>query len=251
MSNEELAMRIKAGEQEHLVTLWGQIKRLVAVIAYRYNGLQERYSFIDFEDLTQCGYFAMLKAIKSFNPEKGFKFTSYLNFHYRNCIYDMIGSRKSRTELIPPAISLNATLNSDSDTEFMTMVNEAASGDVSDNLEQEELSRIVAAAVDKLHGKQPAIIKGLYFEDKTLAQLAEELNIYNAERVRQIKIRAFERLRAMPELRELYFTYYGYHELTPPDCTNSSPEQATIYNENWESWRANLEKEMERLKNGL
>ena len=67
------------------------------------------------EDFIQCGYFAMLEAVEAYNPEKGYKFTSYMTFKYKKQIYKMFGNVREGDKRIFPAAasSLNITLEND------------------------------------------------------------------------------------------------------------------------------------------
>ena len=62
MSNEQLAVRIKAGIDtgENMEQLWQQVKDYVAMLARKYKGQAEQ------EDLIQEGYLALYDAIDGF-----------------------------------------------------------------------------------------------------------------------------------------------------------------------------------------
>ena len=89
---EELAARIKAGEKSLLPMLWGECRGTVIIMAAKYRSIIEQNAFVDMEDFIQCGYFAMLEAVEAYNPEKGYKFTSYMTFKYKKQIYKMLGT---------------------------------------------------------------------------------------------------------------------------------------------------------------
>lgn len=79
MSNEELAIRIKAGIDvpENMLQLWEQTKAFIHTIALRYQG------YADPEDLEQEGYLALYDAVDGFRPEKGYKFLTYADHWIR------------------------------------------------------------------------------------------------------------------------------------------------------------------------
>ena len=73
----------------------------------------------------QCGYFAMLAAVEAYDPEKGYKFSSYMNFKYKKQVYDMFGNVREGDRRIFPAAasSLNVTLENDGhETELLDML---------------------------------------------------------------------------------------------------------------------------------
>ena len=124
-NNEELAARIKAGEKSLLPILWGQCRRTVIILAAKYRGVMEKNAFVDMEDFIQCGYFAMLAAVEAYDPEKGYKFNSYMNFKYKKQVYDMFGNVREGDRRIFPAAasSLNVTLENDGhETELLDML---------------------------------------------------------------------------------------------------------------------------------
>ena len=130
-SNEELAARIKAGEESLLPILWGQCRRTVTILAAKYRGVMEQNAFVDMEDFMQCGYFAMLAAVEAYDPEKGYKFSSYMNFKYKKQVYEMFGNVREGDRRIFPAAasSLNVTLENDGhETELLDMLEDENAG---------------------------------------------------------------------------------------------------------------------------
>ncbi len=73
MSNEQLVMLIKAGEDvaENMERLYSQVKGFIHSIAWKYRGLAE------LEDLEQEGYLALYPAIDGYDPERGTRFLTY------------------------------------------------------------------------------------------------------------------------------------------------------------------------------
>ena len=73
MTNEELVIRIQAGEDvgNNMALLYGQVKNFIRSIAWKYRGSGEM------EDLEQEGYLALYPAIDNFDPDAGCKFLTY------------------------------------------------------------------------------------------------------------------------------------------------------------------------------
>lgn len=79
MTNEQLVIRIKAGEDvaENMEQLFKQVRRFIHAIAWRYQESGEM------EDLGQEGYLALYPAIDGYDPERGAKFLTYAEYHIR------------------------------------------------------------------------------------------------------------------------------------------------------------------------
>lgn len=79
MTNEQLVIRIKAGEDvaSNMQQLYEQTKAFIHTVAMRYHGRAE------LEDLEQEGYLALYPAIDGYDPTKGVKFLTYAEYHIR------------------------------------------------------------------------------------------------------------------------------------------------------------------------
>lgn len=91
-----------------------------------------------------------LEAVEAYNPEKGYKFTSYMTFKYKKQIYEMFGNVREGDKRIFPAAasSLNITLENDGhETELLEMLEDKSAGSIESDYEKKELQQIVRAAV--------------------------------------------------------------------------------------------------------
>ena len=75
MSNEEMAIRIQAGERELLGPLWEQNSGLLYRLARRYEGLGRLHG-LEYDDLMQCAFLALSRAVEGFQEAKGYKLTA-------------------------------------------------------------------------------------------------------------------------------------------------------------------------------
>lgn len=74
MTNEELVALIQGGDQEKLPQLWEQVERFVAQQANRRLVLSGGLGGVEFGDLYNAGYLALVAAVDTFDPEAGRSF---------------------------------------------------------------------------------------------------------------------------------------------------------------------------------
>ena len=180
MTNEELAQLIKQGEKGHILTLWGQVERLLEMLCGRaYRQLKGRadHAGAALEDFRQESYLAFLEAIEAFDPSSGYKFTAYLKYPLKNRICSLLRLRteRGRNDPLCNCASLEAqredgelplaeTIPTDDDLE----------GDTLEKVWNEQLSRALGQCLEELPPPLSRVLVAKYYDEKSLEEIGKE-----------------------------------------------------------------------------
>lgn len=200
--NEVLACQAQAGNREALAQLWEAVRPLLYGLAYSFYihcgaDVCARHG-VTLEDLRQECYFAFLNAVRAYQPEKGYKLTTYLSHASKNRFRACMGIRGTHRNALDYAGSMNVPAAADSDTESGDLIpDEKAAAmleavDVRD--EQRFYSAILEAACASLPFLQREILKRVYRDKLTRPQIAQALHIA-PEAVRREEAKALRVLR--------------------------------------------------------
>lgn len=201
-NNKVLAYQAQVGNREALDQLWEAVRPLLYGLAYSFYircgaDICARHG-VTLEDLRQECYFAFLNAVRAYQPEKGYKLTTYLSHASKNRFRACMGIRGTHRNALDYAGSMNAPAAADNDTESGDLVPDVKAAvmleavDLRD--EQRFYSAILEAACAPLSLLQREVLKRVYHDRLTRPQVAQALHIA-PKAVRREEAKALRALR--------------------------------------------------------
>lgn len=169
MSNEELVAAYQAGDQDALLKLWGQVRRLVMKFANKQVSMG--VGRLALEDLMQAGFIAVMSAADTYDSSAAF--TTWLGYYIKREFNKACGQRteKQRREPLLNAESLDAPLTDDENSATLgDMICDptatAALEAVEEAAVKQPLYAALREAVDALPENQKKAVKGMYWDLK-------------------------------------------------------------------------------------
>ena len=222
MTNEELTVQAQQGNKLALEKLWLQVYKLLYLMcnrAYIHYGCDFcSRKGVTLEDFTQESYFAFLKAVEAFKPDKEYNFISYLKYHLKTAINSLLGQRTSKKEPLNHCGSLDLPMGEDEDVYLLDIIEDESAFQEMQNVEEktdnELLREALTEALDTCTARQQTIISLRYYYNRTLKEVSEVVNIHPSY-VRTEEQSAFRRMRSGKGLRLLkpFFDEYITTEL--------------------------------------
>lgn len=180
MTNEELVALIQAGERDRLPELWDQVERFVALQANRLLHVmgpdRAALAGVEFGDLYNSGYFALVDAAERHDPEAGAKFITFFALRLKSYFSETTGFRTTRQRKDPlnSAKSLDARLKEDEENSgaFGDFIPDPratqALQDVEDGIQRDYTRQTVRQALEQLPTEERLAIKARYYEGLTV-----------------------------------------------------------------------------------
>ena len=225
MTNEEMVMRTKNGKAKeyYIPALWERVQKFAAVKARDYYHSHHSLcnsAGVDLDDLKQEAYFAFLDAIRYYDPEKEYKFISYMVYPMLNTFNSMCGVRTQhdRKEPLNNAKRFETPVGEEGMT-LGDMIEDEAAGkglqSVDDLDYTKRLRSDLEECIDMLNPDQAYTIRERYFGGLNFQQIAERHSI--AESLcRSRETEALRRLRRginyakLKKYQDDIISMYGY-----------------------------------------
>ena len=217
MSNEELVAEIQAGAVELMGQLWDQVAGLIKWKAKRIMTVLEGCPGrgVEFEDLYQSGYLAMVAAVDTYDPAAGGAFSTWLMYHLKNAFAEATGYRtqKSRKEPLNNYLSLDTPLTDDADSDDLMDVIADPSGQnemlsVEETLYQKQLHDSLESVLASISPQYSEVLRLKHYQGLTYTEVGENLGV-SYERVRQIENRAIRELHK-PKFADKLLPFYDF-----------------------------------------
>jgi RNA polymerase primary sigma factor len=196
---------------------WTAHEGLITPIVARYYkalGGQGRVAgALEWDDLFQQGRLGLIAAAERWDPERGaFSTTAvlwirnaigrYVQNHARLVrlpVYELNRRYRAGTLTREHNVRLDAPAGIDSDSEHRTVGESIPANDVGDPIEAiaaEQDRAAVHVALEKLPPNLAAVIRGRFFDERTLLDLGQDSGL-SRERIRQLESEGLEKLRSM------------------------------------------------------
>ena len=183
MTNEELALQIRAGERGRITELWARVRRFALWRARRWAAFGRG---VTVDDLEQEAFIALL---------------SVYALRLKAAFTAATGRRTQRDRLDPldRALSLDAPLNDDPDADTLEAVVEDPAGaaaieEAEAHSDHQQLHGILDHALGALPAEQREVVRRRYYRGQTVAEIATATGVPEKE-VRKLEAAALRVLR--------------------------------------------------------
>lgn len=192
-----MASRIRQGETDLIPDLWESVYdfvKLRASVAMR-NMPGELGVTVD--DLIQCGYFALVSAVDTYDEKKG-SFLGWLAKYLQHEFAKAGGYSTSKRDALNFSTSLDVPVpgGENADETFADVLPDAKDvyADVEDVIYYQQLHDTLEKSIALLPESQSGVVRERYWHNKKLQEIADELGV-SKERIRQKEVEALKRLR--------------------------------------------------------
>ncbi len=196
-----MALLIQDGNNKYYAELWERTKFLMYRILQHKCAAMPLPNYISHEDLEQELYFALIAAVTAYNPEKQYKFNTYLNYSVINTLRFVLSTNQKKIQ----EISYNQPANEDEDSELIDFYEDTAAAGRVTAVEEQDKYNLLWQAINELEPKEKEIIINRFFKNKTIKQLSEQLG-YTYSKVQRLENKALLKLRRNKTLQRQYNT---------------------------------------------
>ena len=207
MTNEELALQIRAGERCRITELWAQVRRFALWRARRWAAFGRG---VTVDDLEQEAFIALLDALERWREADGPLLSVYA-LRLKAAFTEATGQRTQRDRLDPldRALSLDAPLSDDPDADTLEAVVEDPAGaaaieEAEAHSDHQQLHGILDHARGALPAEQREVVRRRYSRGQTVAEIATATGVPETEgrKLEAAALRVLRHPRVSQVLRE-------------------------------------------------
>lgn len=211
MTNEELAVMIKAGDTSYIPQLWDGLCGLLKMMANKYLALHSEAcasAGVELDDLIQESYFAMLDAVKTWTPESGNKLASYLSYPLQNRLNALAGLRTQRGRKDPMKYCrrFEEPIGGEDDVTLADTLADNEAEQTLYDIEEREYNRALhedlEAVLATLEPVKSTALRDEHYKGLTLKQAADKHDVF-PETIRQRRMSGLRQLRRPEALKVL------------------------------------------------
>ena len=164
-----IAEAVQLGQLD-ILTLWASVRPFAAKKASRWAAALHHRCGVEFDDLMQEAYLAMLRAVELWRPDGGTGFIGIYELTLRTAFADVCGLRtmRNRNDPLQTAVSLDTPVGEGGE-EANTLVDFVQDTQAEGRLlevEREELVEVVQAALQQLPNELREALTDVFWYDK-------------------------------------------------------------------------------------
>lgn len=185
MTNEELAVAIKAGSTDCICSLWENIQRFAYQQSNRYYTTHYDLCIsvgITIDDLNQEAFFALLEAIEAYNPDTEYSFLTYMRYPLQNAFNALCGMRtaKQRADALNISCSIYDPIGEDELTIADTIADDTATEEmeaVVNDTYIKQLHSDLETCLAILPHSQRSVIKAHYYDGLSFDTIGKAIGL--------------------------------------------------------------------------
>lgn len=224
MTNEELCALAKQGDKQATGQLWEQCNKLIytmfrSLMTNPDSAARATAAGIEMDDLMQDGYFAILRAVNTYNPAAGAKFTTYLAYAVKTIFFAAVGLRteKSRRDPLTAAKRLDEPVYNDNGDEVDRYALIPDPSNDFEYIEQSDydqgLHNDLEASIATLPSEEAQVVRYVYYNDMSFTDTARCMGktIGQVRRLEERGRRGLRSYKSIGRLRKYYDDILSRH----------------------------------------
>ena len=174
--------------------------RLVVHLAKEY-----RHTRVPFEDLIAEGNLGLIEAVNRFDPDRGVRFVAYAAWWIRKYMLQAVQRQSNRqSQRGRRVLSFAEFMRDSSDTHVLEGVPDQSAEDPENVALERQLESALVSVLHRLPAREREILSAHFGLDgrppRSLKEIGRSIDL-TRERVRQIELRAFDRVRRLLQRR--------------------------------------------------